>query len=269
MLRAAKAGVRLEVTLDRTSVEAGGTVRAHLLLHNGRSEPLQFVEPCFRGAMTVQVAIPATPVGRDWPGIRGAFKEYALEHSQGTPMEWSVREPMSTLADAGPCHADRADGAPEGTATMDAGAVYENDFDWPAELVHGVPAPAGAAPLSVSVGLDPGGAGGGLVSFDPIEVTDTVTVLPAGVSGLSPAEAVDAALNDARFADWLAAEPRKSWENVNLFPMPGAHGVEALPEVPYWDVELFREPRSFAILLIDAMSGAVLHRHFCNAPCDQ
>ena len=63
--------------------------------------------------------------------------------------------------------------------------------------------------------------------------------------------------------------PRKTWENANLFPMPAAHGVKALPEVPYWEVDLFREPRSFAILYIDALTGDVLRRVFCNVPCDR
>ena len=46
---------------------------------------------------------------------------------------------------------------------------------------------------------------------------------------------------DATFAKWLAKQPRKSWVNANLFIQPAAVQVAVLPDVPYWDVELFRE----------------------------
>ena len=57
--------------------------------------------------------------------------------------------------------------------------------------------------------------------------------------------------------------------NANLFLQGRAFGVDVLPEVPYWDVELYREPRNWAVLYIDAMSGDVLRRNFCNIPCDR
>ena len=55
--------------------------------------------------------------------------------------------------------------------------------------------------------------------------------------------------------------------NANLF-VAGRGFVHSYPEVPYWDVELFLEPRDWAVLYIDAMSGEVLRRNFCDIPCD-
>ena len=64
-------------------------------------------------------------------------------------------------------------------------------------------------------------------------------------------------------------QPQDSWENANLFLQPGAIGVDVLPIVPYWSVELFRAPRNWAILSVDAAEGHVLKKMFCNTPCDR
>ena len=79
----------------------------------------------------------------------------------------------------------------------------------------------------------------------------------------------DAVLGDAEFTAWLSKQPRDSWENANLFLQPPAVGVAALPVVPYWDVELFRAPRNWAILYVDAREGTVLKKMFCDIPCDR
>lgn len=269
VLTASSNGVRLEVALDRTTVTAGEEVRAHLALHNDRDVPLVFGEPCMVGALGVQVTVPSDPVGRDWAGVRRQFKDYALEHSQGSPMEWSIREPLFSSATPDPCHAETSDAPEAGFSKLPARATYENDFTWSADLVSGVPATDGTFPISAHVDIDPTGAGSGLVSFDTIATEGTITVEPGERPALSTGEVLDSAIADAKFADWLSVAPRKTWENANLFPMPAAHGVKALPEVPYWEVDLFREPRSFAILYIDALTGDVLRRVFCNVPCDR
>ena len=86
---------------------------------------------------------------------------------------------------------------------------------------------------------------------------------------ISAGRALDAALGDPPFAAWLVKQPRNSWVNANLFLQPRAFAAAPLPEVPYWDVELYREPRNWAVLLVDAASGEVLHRSFCDIPCDR
>ena len=235
---------------------AGEAVRVHLALHNDRDVPLVFGEPCMLGALGVKVAVPTDPVGRDWAGMKRQFKDYALEHSQGSPMESSIREPLFSSATADPCHAESSD-AVKGRASRPWQRVgpTENDFTWNADLVSGVPATAGTFPLSTHVDIDPTGTDNGLVSFDTIAAEGMVKVEPGEHEALSAGQVLDSVIADPKFAAWLPSAPRRTWENANLFPMPAAHGAKVLPDAPYWDVELFREPRSFAVVFIDALTG--------------
>ena len=57
-------------------------------------------------------------------------------------------------------------------------------------------------------------------------------------------------------------------ENANLFLQPPAVGVDELPSVPYWDIDLFRVPRNWATLYVDASNGTILKKMFCDIPCD-
>lgn len=254
-------GLRLVAELDRLEVPAGDVVTVELALHNGRPAAVPFEEPCQTNTMIVQVPVPVEPAGRDWDGIAGAFKTYALEHGTGSPIESSTRTPLSTVADTLPCH------APAGTIA--AGDTYETTLRWTAELVRGLPAGPGDVPFSIQVLHDQEPAGNGLIQAQTIELRGTITVTGGNGEAVSAAEALDAALGEADFGAWLSAQPRDSWVNANLFLQPGAIGVDVLPEVPYWDVELFREPRNWAIVYVDATSGAVLRTDFCNDPCNR
>jgi hypothetical protein len=271
--RVEQAGLRLTATFDRLEVEPGGNVGVQLTLQNDRSAGARFEEPCDTGAMTVEVPVPSEPIGRRWAGIAAAFKTYALEQSTGSPIESSVRTPMKTLARALPCHAavDEQDPLiPMATyETIPAGATYETVLTWTAELVRDLPAGPGDVPFSVQVQYDQEAAGR-LVKAETIEVTGTITIAPGGdAPAVTAGKAIDAVLDDTAFSAWLAKQPRKAWVNANLFLQPGAVGVAVLPEVPYWDVELFREPRNWAILYVDARSGAILSSLYCNIPCDR
>ena len=271
---AEQAGLRLTATFDRLQVERGGTVHVQLTLQNGRMAAARFEEPCDTGAMIVDVTVPSEPIGRQWDGIAAAFKTYVLEQSMGSPMESSIRTPMKTLARAMPCHAavDKQDPQiPMATyEAIPAGGTYETVLTWTAELVRDLPAGPGDVPFSVQVQYDQEPAGGGMVKAETLEVTGTITITPGGDAPVVTAgEAIDAVLDDDAFSTWLAKQPRKAWENANLFLQPAAVGVAALPEVPYWDVELFREPRNWAILYVNAKSGAILKSLYCDIPCDQ
>jgi hypothetical protein len=271
--RAEQAGLRLTATFDRLQVERGGTVHVQLTLQNGRMAAARFEEPCDAGAMTVDVPVPSEPIGRQWDGIAAAFKTYVLEQSTGSPIESSIRTPMRTLAKAMPCHAavDKQDPQiPMATyETIPAGGLYETVLTWTAELVRDLPAGPGEVPFSVGVQYDQEAAGQ-LVKADTLEVTGTITITPGGgAPAVTAGEAIDAVLDDDAFVAWLTKQPRKAWENANLFLQPAAVGVTALPEVPYWDVELFRAPRNWAILYVDAKSGAILKSLYCDIPCDR
>ena len=221
--------------------------------------------------MTVDVVVPVEPIGRDWDGIAAAFKTYALRESAGSPMESSIRKSLHTTARATPCHAlDRGGG--DGflpTTIIHAGTTYETVLTWPAEIIRGIPAIPGPAPFSIKVRYDQAQAGGGLIHAATLEARGVLTVLDGAPSAISAGNALDAALADLLFATWLTKQPKAAWVNANLFLQPAAVGNAVLPSVPYWDVELFRAPRNWAILFIDAMSGEVLGRIFCDIPCDR
>jgi hypothetical protein len=269
-MTAEAAGLKLVAVFDRVEVEAGGTVTVALSIENSRATDVVFEEPCAIETLTVDLLEPVEPVGRHWDGIAAAFKAYALENSMGSPMESSIRTPLATTAKMLPCHAPKAEVATaQAAATIEAGTTYETVLTWKAEIVRDVPATPGAAPFSIKIRYDLESAAGGMVSFQTLEASGTITVLDGASGAISAGQALDAALGDPRFARWLAKQPRKSWANANLFLQPRAFNAAPLPEVPYWDVELYREPRNWAGLFVDAASGEVLHRIFCDIPCDR
>jgi hypothetical protein len=140
---------------------------------------------------------------------------------------------------------------------------------WSAELVKDLPAGPGEMPFSINVQHDIEDVGGGMFKAETLAVNGTITVLPGGPKAVSAGQALDAAIDDPEFGAWLSKQPENSWENANLFLQPAAVGVDVLPVVPYWSVELFRTPRNWAILSIDASEGTVLKKIFCDIPCDR
>jgi hypothetical protein len=263
------AGLRLVATLDKAAVEPGGKVIANIALTNDRSTPVTFVKPCGFNTMTVQLATPVEPPGETWSGTKGVFKEYALKESQGTPMESSIRNPPPTSAQAEPCDPPTGSDFMLGAATVSPGATYRTDLTWTASLVRDLPATAGSAPFSIVIKHDLKAASNGMYQAKSLEVGGTITVLPGGPIPVSAGQALDAAIRDKLFATWLAKHPRKTWVNTNLFLQPGAIGVKVLPSVPYWDVELYAEPRSWVYLTVDASRGKILTHAVCNVPCSR
>ena len=262
-------GLKLVGEFDRLEVEAGGVITVRLSIENTRTTDVVFDEPCAADTMTVDLRVPVEPIGRQWDGIAGAFKAYALEQSSGSPMESSIRTPQRTVAAMEPCHAATGTepGLPPGI--IPAGTTYETVLTWPAELVRGVPAIIGPAPYSIKVLYDHEAVGNGMVKADTLEADGTVTIVGGAPGAVSAGQALDATLADQAFAAWLSQQPRNAWVNANLFLQPGAIGVAALPDVPYWDVELYREPRNWAFFAVDALGGQVLKRTFCEIPCDR
>ena len=264
-------GLRLVAAFDRLAVAAGASITVELSIENTRSTDVVFEEPCQSDTMTVDVLVPVEPIGRDWDGIAAAFKTYALREAAGSPIESSIRTRLHTTARATPCHAaDRGggDGGVLPTTIIQAGTRYETVLTWPAEILRGIPAIPGPAPFSIKVRYDQAQAGG-LIHAATLEASGVLTVLDGAPSAISAGMALDAALADPPFATWLAKQPKAAWVNANLFLQPAAIGVAVLPVVPYWDVELYREPRNWAILYIDATSGAVLGRMVCDIACDR
>lgn len=264
------AGLKLVATFDRMEVAAGGTVTVALSIENTRSTDVVFEEPCETEAMTVELRVPVEPIGREWDGIAAAFKTFALEESTGSPIESSIRAPVRTTAAMQSCHAVKTaiSGTGVPTTIIGAGATYETVLTWTAEIVRGVPALTGSAPYSIKVLYDLESTGQ-LIKAETLGVTGSITVMDGARSAISAGEALDAALADPQFIAWLDQHPQAAWVNANLFLQPAAVGVDQLPAVPYWDIELYREPRNWALLYVDVQSGEVLGRTFCDIPCDR
>jgi len=263
-------GLKLVASFDRLIVEPGGDVNVQLSLRNTRSEDVSFSEPCGQSdAMVVEVPNPVEPIGREWDGIAGVFKAYALGQSSGTPIESSIRTPLKTMAKASRCHTLTVGELGFEHQRIPAGETYESTLTWSAELVKDLPAGPGEVPFSIQVRHDIEAAGGGMYKAETLAVNGAISVLPGGANVVTAGEALDAALADPDFSAWLSKQPRKSWENANLYLQPGAVGVDVLPTVPYWSVELFRAPRNWAIYYVDASTGTVLKRMFCDIPCDR
>ncbi len=266
-------GLRLVAMFDRVEVEPGGSLTVALRIENTRSTDVVFDEPCHPQSMTVDVHEPVEPIGREWDGIAAAFKTYVLETSSGSPMESSIRERHQTGVAAQACHAPNGPGGGDGflpTTIIPAGTTYETFLTWTAEIVPGVPALSGVAPFAIRVPYDHESSGGGLISAATVGTSGAILVLDGGAqTAISAGQALDAALGDRQFAAWLEKQPQDAWVNANLFLQPRAFDVDVLPEVPYWDIELYREPRNWAVLYVDAMSGEILRRTFCDIPCDR
>ena len=263
-------GLELVAAFDRLVIEPGGDVTVELSLRNTRSEDVSFSEPCAQSdAMIVEVPNPVEPIGREWDGIAGVFKAYALGQSSGTPIESSIRTPLKTMAKGSRCHAPTVGELGFEHQTIPAGETYESTLTWSAELVKDLPAGPGEMPFSIQVRHDIEAAGGGMYKAETLRVDGAITVLPGGAKVVTAGEALDAAIGDSDFSAWLSKQPRKSWENANLYLQPGAVGVDVLPTVPFWSVELFRAPRNWAIYYVDASTGTVLKRMFCDIPCDR
>lgn len=264
-------GLKLVAMFERVEVEPGGSVTVGLRIENTRSTDVVFEEPCHPESMTVEVHEPVEPIGREWDGIAAAFKTYVLETSSGSPMESSIRERRQTGVFAQPCHAPSAPGGGDGlvpTTIIPAGTTYETFLTWTAEIVPGVPALPGVAPFAIRVAHDHVAEGGGMTA-PTVGTSGAILVLDGGApTAISAGQALDAALGDRQFAAWLEQQPRDAWVNANLFLQPRGF-AEGFPEVPYWDLELYREPRNWAVLYIDAMTGEVLRRNFCDIPCDR
>ncbi len=222
--------------------------------------------------MTVAVRVPMEPIGRDHAGIAATFKTFALEQSTGSPIESSIRGRLSSPAKTQSCHAPPGGGrdlAGNPRTIIPAGTTYETTLIWTAEILKGIPAIPDAAPFSIIVPYDVVSAAGGMTHAETLEATGTITVVAGAASAISAGQALDAVIVDRTFAKWLAKQPPASWANANLFLQPAAVRAPPLPEVPYWDVELYREPRNWAIGYVDARTRELLKLSFCNIPCDR
>lgn len=268
-----KDGLTLAVELDRTDVAPGGEVVARVTLRNDRRQEVEYQSTgCRPVVWTVKLRLPVAPEGRAWPGIAGEFKKYALTQGFG-PGGVPALQPVDTSPPFPPCQVE------PGRTVLGPGAAREWRITWQAEIVAGVPALSGEAPFTISLSYDPdrqaAAAAGGMgilplrfQTWQQIGVDGTLRIVGDAPRPLSGGEAIDIVLADARFASWLAEQPPASWANANLFLQSWPKDEGIVPAGPSWNVELFREPRNWAIAFVQPHTGR-LELNFCNIPCDR
>jgi hypothetical protein len=271
-------GLSMLVTLSSSEVAPGGSVTIDIAIRNDRPVPVP-ISSGHCGALATMYAVlpvPLDPVGRDWDGIAGTFKHYALTEGLregGAPMS----QPGWVYANAAPCK----DPSPD--VALEPGGTMSGSMTWSALLVKGVPALPGEVPFNVSVAHDPSGA---LPSYPPgykgpiaswfktyqqLTVTGTIRIVGDAPAVLSGGQAIDAMLSNQPFTNWLTEQPASTWSVANVFLQNPGKAQGIVPAGPSWDVELFREvgvPRTWAIGYVDAFSGKVLSLTFCVGPSE-
>lgn len=275
-LTADDTGVSLSASLDRTTVEPGGTVVITVTVHNGRTTSAGYYALCPGSAiMTTSLPLPLEPTGLNWTGTKAAFKAAALG---GTSITGESDDSMASSIYSATCSPGNA------YRTLGPGETIESHLIWPASLVKGVPALPGDVPFTITfMGLPgypsafptlPPGALPGMDIWAPLpsmlHVAGHIEIVGQAPKLLSKGQVIDAALANPQFASWLAEEPSSTWSNINLvLQNDGPAGY--IPAGPSWMIEVFRErgvPRNLAMAFIDPYTGA-LRMNTCESPCSR
>lgn len=273
-------GLTLAVSFDSVTVAPGGPVIAHVTVTNDRPNAVVYGrQQCGSPAtMVVRLDLQLEPAGLRWTGIAGTFKQYALTQGYGAAGV-KATDPVPVAIPLIPC------GPAHGDGTLDARASLTTSLTWKAEIVDGVAALPGTVPFTITFDHDPlprpsqptappsptpfRPPGLWIEQYHHLAVDGNLQIAGPAPKIVSAGEAIDALLANGGFADWLAKQPESSWANANLFleSYPTAEGIT--PAGPSWDIELFRNPRNFAIAHIDPFTDVVRSINYCNIPCSR
>jgi hypothetical protein len=275
-LTADDTGLSLSASLDRTTVEPGGTVAITVTVHNGRTTPAGYFAQC-PGAviMTTSLPLPLEPTGLSWTGAKAAFKAAALG---GTSITGESDDSIGSSIYSATCSPGDA------YRTLAPGETVESQIVWPASLVKGVPALPGDVPFTITfMGLPgyppafptrPPGQPVGTIAWTPdpsmLHVAGHIEIVGQAPKLLSKGQVIDAALTNPQFANWLAEEPSSTWSIINV-ALQNDGPTAYMPAGPSWLIEVFRErgvPRNLALAFIDPYTGA-LQMNTCESPCSR
>jgi hypothetical protein len=219
---ATRDGVVVTISLDRSPLTSGEPSTAVVTVENqSRQTRIWQGGRCnLPAAVWVDTAADVSaPVGRDWPGAAGHFKDLVLPEPvpgrRGTFVVAPIVDASTAL-----CPASR------GVNQLAPGRRLELQATWAGE-VNGVAAPAGPAVVTASFAY----LGSGPV-HDPSPVDEAiqarVSVEVAGSRArlLGPGEAIDAALSAPPFAAWVAgAGAVPTWQGAELQSVDGGYVV--------------------------------------------
>ena len=270
-LTAQDTGMSLSASLDRTTVEPGGSVAITVSVHNGRTTPAGYYAQCAGSTiMTTSLPLPLEPVGLSWTGAKAAFKVAALG---GTKILGESNTSIGSSIYSATCQPGE-----DAYRTLEPGETIESHLAWSATLVKGVPALPGDVPFTITfMGLPgyptafptrpPGPVA--MILWAPnqsmLHVSGHIEIIGQPPKLLSKGQVIDAALANSEFAGWLAEEPSSTWSIINVALQNDG------PAGPSWMLEVFREngvPRNLALAYIDPYTGALL-MDTCESPCSR
>lgn len=244
--RSATDGVEIHLELERNPLPAGERTWATVTIRN-RSDAMVpwMTNGCVQPAQLLGV------LGGDWvggamqTGIARRFKEFALEplgHSgQAYLLIGFVGEERigrdSGCADLALMHELAPGEKIVHRAAWDGALDDLVPPDGPIGLIASFPRQVGSRTVPVEVRLDSWIVGGTPFEF------------------LTPAAAIDAALGDARFREWLERTHESRWIN-------STHTLK--PEAGTWDIGLFAETADgiLGMVTLDARTGEILGHRF-------
>jgi hypothetical protein len=215
------------------------------------------------------VPVPDGSAGITQTGADGTFKDYVLSQGKGlhglAALD-AITEPFGTACSAVPTD-----------LVLKPGDTVTGTASWTPGFRPEVPLQAGTLTATATFSYDPlplptpsptifadgMRAPTGMMVEQYHHLTAQATVVVAAssatVPGISAAQAVDAALTAPTFASWLEAQPQSTWVGADLYQ-----------SFDGWHVELFVQPRAFALANIDPITGAVRFVDICTAPgCDR
>jgi hypothetical protein len=276
-LTAQDTGLSHSASLDRTTVEPGGTVTVAVRIHNGRTTAAGYLAQCPGSVvMTTSLPLPLEPVGAGWTGTKAAFKAAALGGTNiGGESDISIGSGVYSVT----CQPGQS-----ALHTLGPGETIDSRLVWSANLVEGIPALPGEVPFTITLmgptGYPPlaptlpPGALPGLDILGPdasmLHVSGSIEIAGEAPKLLSKGQAIDAALANPQFSIWLAEEPIRTWSTINVV-LQNQGGSGYVPVGPFWMIEVFREngvPRNFVLAFVDPYTGA-FQMNTCESPCSR
>jgi hypothetical protein len=268
-------GAELQISSTSSVLAAGQPASIDVTFTNRRNTVLMYDTNQCWAQVALMAALPLAPVGKAWTGSAGAFKDYALKLGLA-PGGAAATDPMVLGSDASCGPSDSFETA------LAPGASVSGTFPVPTQYVKGVPIVPQTADVKVSIGYDlqnpppsyppdySGPRGGYVPIFHQIAIETKLTIGGTGPTLITAGEAIDAALSNSDFANFVERAPASTCGgNVNLY-LTDNEGAGDLPAGPAWMVEsLCDSPRQFRILAIDPFTGAITAAIKCDVPCDR
>lgn len=200
--------------------------------------------------------------GRTWSGKAAAFKDLVL--SSSFPRDASdaavVSESVPTV--------DCPQPVPNRSWLLEGERVTAH-FRWDGASYAGLPARPGEVRYDASVAVfrfDQVVAG---QNFSDLTASGALTRHGSKRGYISAAEAIDAALADARFRRFVDAQPEGTCATASVGLSSWPSGA-FLPPGPNWDVELICDhgvPRHYALIGINPVTAEIRGLYICREPC--